>query len=223
VDNAAAFIDGFNLYHGMNSCGLRAYLWVDLWEMCRLALPGSVHLNELHYFTAPSKTPGSNSRQGDFISAQEELHPSIHVVRGQFRADYEHCAGCDHTKHQRWVEKRSDVNMALEALTGALLGAAPRYGRALLVTADSDQVPTVEALQQAGVHVTVAFPPGRFSDHLKDTADRWLKLGKKHIIGAQMQTAVTLTAHNNHVIHRPNEWGEIPSNWPELSSFEGFA
>lgn len=217
MDNAAAFIDGFNLYHGMNSCGLRSYLWVDLWTLARSAIPASAHLNEVNYFTAPSKDPESNARQGDFLGAQRELHPDINIVDGFFRADTKHCKGCP-PGHEKWVEKRSDVNMAVEAVKGALEGDAPRFDLALFVTADADQVTTIETLREANVRVIVAFPPGRYSDHLRDVANQSFKLGRKHIVGAQMQPTVTLTNKNNYTVHRPDAWGAIPDQWPDVEA-----
>jgi uncharacterized LabA/DUF88 family protein len=155
-----------------------------------------------------------------FLNAQKELHPGINIVKGKFRADPKHCNGCDSTTHQKWVEKRTDVNMAVEALKGALAGEQPRFQFALFVTADSDQVPTIRTLRDAGVNVVVAFPPGRYSDHLKDVANRGMKLGQKHIVGAQMKQRITLTAHNNFVVSRPAEWGQLPDAWPDLSAFD---
>lgn len=86
MDNAAAFIDGFNLYHGMDEGGFRAWLWVDLWRLSELLTPKGAHLATVSYYTADSKDAESRAHQGLFLGAHKELRSDMKVTKGYMHA-----------------------------------------------------------------------------------------------------------------------------------------
>jgi hypothetical protein len=99
------------------------------------------------------------------------------IIEGQYRSDPILCPNCRQQfrcgacgiqafdQH----EKMTDVNIATHMLVDAM---KDRMDDAILVTGDSDQRPTVDAMRKVfGKPVYVVFPPMRFSADLKSHAD----------------------------------------------------
>lgn len=152
-----AYIDGFNLYHAIEKIGDPALKWLNLKLVIENALRPGEELDEVHFFTAvwPYEAK-KQKRHENFIAAQEAYGVRVH--RGKFTKPRRWCE-----RHERNCpfreEKQTDVGIAVQMLTDAL---AKRADRMILVTADSDQIPTAKALiATEGVALTLAFPPGR--------------------------------------------------------------
>jgi uncharacterized LabA/DUF88 family protein len=74
-------------------------------------------------------------------------------------------------------EKMTDVNIATELMSDAF---QDQFDTALLVSADSDLVGPVQAVQQlfSRKRIVVAFPPGRYSNALKRAANAYTHIGR---------------------------------------------
>jgi uncharacterized LabA/DUF88 family protein len=210
MNNAAVFIDGFNLYHGICDAGWRPWLWVDLFELGRQLKPGTANLQVVKYYSANAKEAGSRERQGDFLEANRELHPpsELKMIMG-FMAD-EDCCRCSRcgTVSRRWFEKRTDVAMAVDLVHEALR--EPRsIDLAIIVTGDADQAPAIELAREAGLRIEVRMPPERPSGHLTKAAGG--DLHARHVTLPQLKKS-QLPDLLNRVggklpIRRPQEWG----------------
>jgi uncharacterized LabA/DUF88 family protein len=144
-------------YHAIEKVGNPALKWLNMKQVVQNILRPGERLDEVHFFTAvwPYEA-AKQKRHENFIAALEAY--GVHVHRGKF------------SKPQRWCErharrcpfreeKQTDVGIAVKMLSDALAGRADRM---ILVTADSDQIPTAKALREiAGISLTLAFPPGR--------------------------------------------------------------
>ena len=213
MDNAAVFIDGYNLYHGICDAGYRPWLWVDLVALAGLLLPGSVHLSQVNYYTAYSKEEGRRAGQGLFLEANRERNPDLRIVAGFMQEeDCCHCRQCGNAS-RRWQEKRTDVNMAVDIVAGAMQGPSRRFDLALLITGDADQVAAVEVALASGVRVEVRFPPERQSTHLADAvggSSHAYPVSLAKLRKAQMPDTVHRLGGKRSIL-RPNEWGERTS------------
>jgi len=100
-------------------------------------------------------------------------------------------------------EKMTDVNIATEMLTDAF---EDKFDTALLVTADSDLVPTIRALKRLfpTKQIVVFFPPGRYSAQLKIVADRQLTIGRGTLAKSQFPDRIIKA--DGHVLERPQRW-----------------
>ena len=177
---AIAYIDGFNLYSGLmdkrykipgdpSSRPLRKYLWLKLDEFILSFLPKDHHLEEVKYFTAPIRgNPQKQYRQEAYLKALSTLD-NLTVIQG---------------KHipirSGFSEKQTDVLMALHMYSDAL---TKDHDALVLVTGDSDQVPTLKWIRTLGKGITlhVVFPPFRVSKDLITVADytyrtKWKRL-----------------------------------------------
>jgi hypothetical protein len=107
------------------------------------------------------------------------------------------CGG-DNTNQR---EKRTDVNLGIQVLEDVI---TVHPCAVLLITGDSDQVPTVAALKRRDNRypVYIAFPPRRHSSHLSDL------VGRKHTIDIteEVLEGCCLPEVVNNYIARPEHW-----------------
>lgn len=97
----------------------------------------------------------------------------------------------------------TDVNIATEVLTDASEG---KFDTALVVSADSDLVPAMDAVKRLfpEKRVLVFFPPGRFSAQLKKVVHVQLSIGRRTLAKSQFPTRVVKP--DGYVLEHPQEW-----------------
>ena len=158
MSKVSVYIDGFNLYHAIAALEDQRLKWVNFKALAESFLRPGEKLERVAYFTAVLKwDKQKQDRHVNFIAAQRALR--VDVIESHFRKLDRHCRQMDRYC-RRDEEKQTDVSIALEAFADAMLD---RYDRAILITADSDQVPLVRAIRAhfPTKHVTLAVPPGR--------------------------------------------------------------
>lgn len=207
MDRAAVFIDGFNLYHGMQSAGLRPWLWVDLCRLSYAVTPKTLKIVQVNYYTATVRGQSdSRDHQDRFLAAQTICNPSgFNLVHGFMQSEQRRCKANCKEEFSHWAEKRTDVNLALDLAFGAT---RQDFEVAVLISGDADQVRAVEISQAANVPVVAAFPPDRHSNHLEKVADTAFVIGEGQIEASQMKDV--LMGADGRKIERPVEWGPRP-------------
>ncbi len=97
----------------------------------------------------------------------------------------------------------TDVNIATEILVDAHQDI---FDVALIISADSDLVPPVQAVRRLfpQKQVVAAFPPGRFSANMKSAATAQFVIGRGKI--SQSQLPDQIAKPNGYVLHRPATW-----------------
>jgi uncharacterized LabA/DUF88 family protein len=155
------YVDGFNLYHAIDALGDQRLKWINLWSLGFSFIRPRETLNRVVYFTARlTWNKEKQQRHEIYIAAQKAC--GVDVVESNFRKVSKHCKVgnryCD-----RYEEKQTDVAIAVSILTDAL---KDNFRRAILITADSDQIPLVTALHNhhPDKFITLAAPPGRGSE-----------------------------------------------------------
>ena len=139
-----AYIDGFNLYHGLRAKHGRRYLWLDLEMLVRGLLRQGQVLSGVKYFTASVRNdPPALARQNAYIGALRTA-TSVEVVRGRFQEKRVSCRSC-RTTWTTYAEKETDVNIAVTLVEDSAL---QRYDTALVVSADSDLCPAVRSAKR---------------------------------------------------------------------------
>jgi uncharacterized LabA/DUF88 family protein len=158
VERVIAYIDGYNLYHGLREKGWKWAYWLNIQALSRRLLKLNQVLIETKYFTSMITHAASRQRrQRTYIEALETLS-DFHIFYGHFMVDSETCQVCGHT-HTTFHEKMTDVNISVEMMTDAF---QDRFDLALLVSADSDLVGLVRSLRNLfHKKVVAAFPPKR--------------------------------------------------------------
>lgn len=152
------YVDGFNLYHSMAATGVPHIKWLDLNALAMSLLNKTDTLVAVNFFTAEhTRDPGKLSRHRRYMDALRSVGVNIILSRFQ-RTD----KACQKTGNNCYFyeEKETDVVFALTAFNDARGG---NMERAIFITADSDQVPTIKMIREnfPNICVDVWLPPGR--------------------------------------------------------------
>jgi uncharacterized LabA/DUF88 family protein len=201
AERVAAYIDGFNLYHGLHEDG-RRHLWLDLERLVRSLLKPEQHLVIVRYFTARVRNkPDSERRQNAYLKALTAHSGILDIRYGRFQEKSMRCRRCGGS----WVtyeEKESDVALAVSLVADGVRGL---FDSALIVSADSDMVPAIRELRAArrAVRVVGALPPNRNSSDLRAHCDASFRIGTAKIRQAQLPETVM---DGPYAITRPAYW-----------------
>ena len=211
-----AYIDGYNLYYGLLK-GTH-YKWLDLVALVQSFLRKDQVLVSVKYFTAQIKTypfdPMAIDRQKIYLQALT-TQPLVKIINGFYSKNKtlapgvkEQCASCEVTTNGyvpviKLEEKRSDVNLAIEALSDAYENAADSF---FFVTGDSDQLGTIEMIRKRlGKRVCVFNPQAAFSVKLKSVASYYQNIPRDQPAHCQLPDELPIGTHGR-MIHRPPTW-----------------
>jgi uncharacterized LabA/DUF88 family protein len=185
--------------------GWRKYLWLDVQALCRKLLKPDQNLVLTKYFSARiSGPPDKQMRQESFLGAVGTL-PEVQSYFGKYQVNTQHCFACK-ACNRIPSEKMTDVNIATEMLTDAF---RDRFDVALLISADSDLRPPIEAILREfpNKRVVVAFPPKRSSKELKQVAHGFVHIGEDKIRQSQFPDIVT--RNDGFLLQKPREWNKL--------------
>lgn len=201
-ERVIVYIDGFNLYYGLREKKWKWAYWLDLPRLAGLLLKAGQALIHTHYFTTVVTGPDDKRRrQTHYLDALATLSDlSIHY--GHYLSDTIACRACDH-QYVTHHEKMTDVNIAVQMMTDAF---QDKFDVAVLISADSDLVGPVTAIQQLfpAKRVIVAFPPARKSSELQRRASGFTNIGRTSLAKAQL--ADTILRPNGVRLKRPTTW-----------------
>jgi uncharacterized LabA/DUF88 family protein len=172
---------------------LRKYLWLNLESFISSYFPRNYSIEKIYYFTAPVRdNPISLERQRTYWKALESI-VNLEIQLGK------HIPIRDY-----YSEKQSDVKMALQMYSDAIFH---NVDCIVMVSADSDQIPTIERIihLDKDIEIHAIFPPCRKSDEIKKilTVNNCYRTRYKRL--AQFQFPDVVTATDFSVI-RPKEW-----------------
>jgi uncharacterized LabA/DUF88 family protein len=208
VADVIAYIDGFNLYHGLRDRYGHRYLWLDLAQLVKHLRPRDSIL-AVRYFTAVVRNdPPAQARQQAYLHAlQTHCGAQLQIVHGRYQAKQQACRSCGAT-WTSYEEKETDVNIAVSLVADA---AASSADLALLISADSDLCPairtarTVAAGRQARFGIVAAFPPRRYSHEVKRLIPGAFTLSHQDIRNSLLPDTV-IDATSGRKFIRPREW-----------------
>jgi len=173
------YFDGFNFYNGLKDMCVvdpkwKNYYWIDLFKFCQQFVyehEGS-KLTTVKYFTAPPKNEQKRNRQSAFLGANKVMNGDKFVIYAGHYAwkDVECFATCKQ-KFSIPEEKCTDVNLALNILLDCV---EDKVDTIVLITADSDQVPTIKMIKSK-------FPKKKFKVYyppLRKSADILAQVGQ---------------------------------------------
>lgn len=212
------FIDGYNLYYG--AVRGTPYKWLDIFKLFKeqILLPDT-ELLEVRYYTAPvlgslCDDPASPQRQRQYLQALRKLYPQqLSIIEGKLvrgepmlrlAEEFQEVPTLKKVKVITLTEKKTDVNIASDMLTGAFLG---QFEQAVLCSNDSDMEGAMKAIRQHCSHIRLGLvapssSPGRhISKDLKIHA-HWAKVLKPESMAmAQLPLKIPGTS-----ITKPSVW-----------------
>lgn len=179
------YFDGFNFYNGIRNKSFDTphwlnYYWLDFVKFSNQFIdPITSELTKVKYFTAPAVSMQKRLRQSALLNANLNLYPNLfQVINGKFSDKEIDClASCKETFITK-EEKKTDVAIGVTMLLDCYENSVDRL---ILVSADSDQIPTLKAIKSKfpEKRVQVFFPPNRTSTEIFDLCKPITYLGEK--------------------------------------------
>lgn len=170
MNRVGFYFDGFNFYNGLKERAViypkwKNYYWIDFVALCKEFIQNS-ELVFVKYFTAPPSNNLQRSRQSALFSANRILNPEKFItINGNYQFKKIKCRKCK-SMFEHLEEKRTDVNIAVTMLLDCF---NDKVDTLILISADSDQVPNIEAIKTnfPKKNIKIYFPPNRNSAELR--------------------------------------------------------
>jgi uncharacterized LabA/DUF88 family protein len=219
IIKTVVYIDGYNLYYGLLR---RSTLkWLDVVKLfAAYVLDKNAELIEVRYYTAPvlgrmSDDPRSTQRQRLYIQALLIMYPQfLIVIQGKILATKPHqrlvrpitqAPGLKTVQVYDFNEKKTDVNLASDLITGAWTGA---YEQAIICSNDSDLEGALAAVKRYHPTIRIGLvAPISSENHRHISGDLikhsdWKKtLSISNIAAAQLPAKIP-----NSKIQKPESW-----------------
>ena len=196
-----AFVDGFNLYHSLaDNPAYSKYKWLNIRKLLEVYVQPK-ELKEIYYFTSLTTwNPDKMARHRVLIRAFE--HVGATIVYGEFKRRDRFCTNC-HKSYIAHEEKQTDVNIAIHLFRLAI---EDRYDTALILSGDSDLIPSIKAVKNTfpSKKAGVIIPAGRRAEELKANCDFSIKIREKNLIKCQF--ANPLKMPDGSVLEKPASW-----------------
>lgn len=169
------YFDGFNFYNGLKDMSKKKpqwknYYWIDLYKFCQqfvYAHEGN-ELVSIKYFTAPPQNDKKRSKQSAFLNANKLINGDKFLFyTGHYTNKEVECFATCKQKFTVPEEKCTDVNFALNIIIDCMEDIVDTV---VLITADSDQIPTIKMLKAKfpTKKLKVYFPPCRNSTDIRN-------------------------------------------------------
>lgn len=189
MERVIAYIDGFNLYHGLKEERLARYYWLDLTLLCNNFLIKPQELFLTKYFTARINAPEAKRlRQTTYLEALGTLD-KLSIIYGRYDTKKIDCYRC-HKTFDMPNEKMTDVNLAVEMLTDAF---QDNFDTAYVISGDADLTPPITKVKQLFPRKKIItwFPPSRHSESLRRASDYSTTIGRAVLAKCLLPNDVT--------------------------------
>lgn len=158
------YVDGFNFYYGLKKDHRwRRFYWLDVIKFFEMFMRPDQELVCVKYFSARPDNTDKALRQNAFFQANKE-NPKFQLILGKYLRKTIKCYNCGYLI-QTYEEKESDVRIATQIVNDANNHVCDV---AIVVSADSDMMPTIELALETGTKVFVFFPPFHYSNSLSN-------------------------------------------------------
>ncbi len=203
-ERVIAYIDGFNLYHGLREKEWREYYWLNIEKVCTMLLrPPQVLLKAKYYTSRIKGPPDKKRRQTLYIDALGTLD-KVQPYYGKYQFNDTKCKIC-HRVFKQAEEKITDVQLSVAAINDAHNN---EYDTAFLVTGDVDILPVIETIRGdeklKNKRLVTVFPPMRTNDELKRASHGNMHI-TEHIL-QQSQFPDQIPTFGGYVLEKPSEW-----------------
>jgi len=201
-------VDGFNLYHAIADSrqdgALAKCKWLDIKKLVEIFINKSKEeITQILYFTAYAQwSPAKVLRHKTYVSALRTA--GIKPIISPFKLKDMTCRATCKEKYKTYEEKQTDVEIAINLFEG---GIDDTYDKAIIVSADSDLIPAIEAVKRKFPmkEIQILAPPHRGVIELNNVADALSRIKKRHLILAQFPDEIILGEGKGKIV-KPSEW-----------------
>ena len=154
----------------------------------------------IYYFTALDTWSQSKMKKHKKYIKALELN-NVPVIYGECRKKDKFCPLCKRT-YKTFEEKQTDVNIAIQLFELAI---KYKYDTAIIVSGDSDLIPSIQAVKATfpnkivGIVITI----GRRAELLKQACDFHIKIKEKHLRSSLFEKEIDL-GNNKKLICPPD-------------------
>jgi hypothetical protein len=204
VAHVIAYIDGFNLFHGLRAKYGSHYLWLDMERLVQ-RMRRSDEVIAVKYFTAHLiDNPTALDLQLNHLNAlKAHGGDKIDIVLGRYQRSEVVCQQCGHQR-VKYEEKETDVNIA-----AALIADTAEHASdiAFVVSADSDLCPAIRTVYRLDPQrqVIAAFPPARSSFEMRTLVPKSFVISQTMVRNSLLPDDVTDPV-TGRTYKRPANW-----------------
>ena len=204
----AVYVDGFNLYHGLDNLNKPHLKWLNLKKLAEKFINSQIeHIENVYYFSAVATFMSKDAiqRHRTYIEALETT--GVEFIEGNFKnkiLTYKN----KHLKlsWKKHEEKETDVNIAIYMVRDAIKST---FDKAVLITNDTDIVPAVEMARSENNNLKFKLlTPPTFKTH--DSLFSAIKPGKStHLTIGHIENSLLpekIKKPNGKIIHIPDQY-----------------
>jgi len=194
------YIDGFNVYYALQYPTYRKYKWLNYRKLAESVVGKNNRITGIFYFTAIVRWKPDNARRHK-IYIRALRWAGVDTIQGRFLEKQVRCHKCNQF-YKTHEEKRTDVNIALKIFCDAIDNL---YDKALIVSADSNLMPSILAVRKYAPEksIGIMFPIGRSNNDLIREADFRIKMSQQLLQSCQFLEQIKV---GNTIINRPDSW-----------------
>ncbi len=202
MSRVCAYIDGFNLYHGLKEKRWRQFYWIDPYRLIQALLTAEHELRDVKYFTARVKAPTDKRRRQDQYLEALRVYSDSEIIHGVFYQKSRTCSKCNNS-WRTFEEKMTDSAIASHLVADAFLDS---YDTAMLIGGDTDIVPAIKLVRKyfPKKRLLACFPPIRKNDAVRDVCHDSCDIKGNHFEAAKMPD--TIEDYDGNKFMRPVEW-----------------
>ncbi len=185
MNRIAFFVDGFNLYHSLDSSyQYHRYKWLNLDKLARCFITSHDKVEKVFYFTTYATWDRVKLvKHQTYAKALQSV--GVEAVFGAFRYVDKICRIC-HKQYKTFEEKQTDVNIAIKLFQTAV---QDLWDAAIIVSGDSDLIPAIQAVKNTfpAKRIGLAIPIGRRAEELNQVVEFHMKVKVRHLATSQFE------------------------------------
>jgi uncharacterized LabA/DUF88 family protein len=197
------YVDGFNFYYGLKSKKWRKFYWLDIVNFFESFLKPHQELVEVKYFSAVQTKTDKADRQDMFFTANKQ-NDRFKLYLGKYQKKILTCRNCK-DRILLYEEKETDVRIATQMISDVTQN---KCDITVLVSADSDLIPPIEAIREfdSKHKVWTYFPPHRRSNNLINISNLHVHLERHSDRFNKSILPNEIEINSGYVIKRPEHW-----------------
>lgn len=181
MKRVALVVDGLNLYHSIERHPhLHGCKWLNLKALANAFIKTSQEIVTDVCFCTSSPTWNLNklNRHNALLKVYEDL--GIRILKGEIRETKKKCGASCRQDFKVYEEKQTDSNVAIEVIKHGL---SAECDKVFLLTADSDQIPTVRFFRErfSAKDLVVVIPYGEYGTNLRSAAAESMQITLKQL------------------------------------------
>ncbi len=196
-----AYVDGYNLYHGIKKCDDEKLKWINIKSLCESFCKDGKTLQAVNYYSAFATWLGADvyQRHNALIKALEAT--GVHCAISHFKKKPARCPSCKH-KWNKHEEKETDVKMSIQMVADAYEN---KFDCAMIISNDTDFIPAIQKLKEMNKFIFLLTPPNmtKMSGMIK-LSQFWEEITSARIQANLLPDSITLA--NGNIIHKPSKY-----------------